>query len=53
MTILGGGGAYFPDRSRLLWLGEIHGFLVPLFITCEDDVKLSSTNYMRYMVCNV
>lgn len=24
----------------MLWLGEIHGFLVPLFIMSEYDIKL-------------
>ena len=35
-----GGGGIFLNQSRLLWLGEIHGFLVPLFIMSEYDIKL-------------
>lgn len=31
---------FFTNQSRLLWLGEIHGFVVPLFIIYEDDIKL-------------
>ena len=35
------------DTSRLLWLGEIHGFLVPFFIISEDDIKV----YGREVEC--